>query len=110
MATEEKTFTIYPTENLNLATTLLCHEGIMLEQVIAQSLPEHLKKQGRMPRCTWHIASADEAMLQGLVDQHERQPEGLQVGTKKYEDVRANTVVKGMIEAQRSLANTEGDE
>jgi len=101
--TEERTVFTFTTTDMNLVCTLLCFDGIFLNETKAQPLPDHLEKQGRRPRCTFTIGSQDNEMLLEKLKQHRDANNGATVPSKRYDEVRKYIVIPAMNEAQAKL-------
>ena len=95
MAKDEVSMHIIKTEDLTLANTLLCFEGVCLvERELAGT-----DKRGR-PLCRFVIGSPDGAGLDDLVRRHNASPDGIPVPTKKYDSTRRRLITPIIQEAR----------
>ena len=95
---ESVSMSIFKTDDLTLATTLLCFEGVcLLDRELAGQ-----DKRGR-PLCRFVIGSPDGEQLEDLVKRHNNSEEGLPVGTKKY-DLTRRRFITPVIQEVRELS------
>jgi len=92
---ESVPMTIIKTDDLTLATALLCFEGVCL---LTTELAGH-DKRGR-PLCKFVLGSPDPEQLDDLVKRHNSSRDGLPIGVKLYDLTRRRFITPVVQEAR----------
>ncbi|MFA6926450.1 MAG: hypothetical protein WC145_08475 [Aliarcobacter sp.] len=92
-----KQYATYTTEDIGLATVLLCQQGFFIVQVI----PQKPKTEGMSrPWCRIEIGGPDLELLCSVTEEYRENPTGVLVHSKLYEEKR-RTVMSAVQTAQR---------
>lgn len=106
MMESEKTvreYATYTTDDIGLATVLLCQPGFFIAQVI----PQPPKTPGvTRPWCRVEVGGPDMGLLCEITEEHNTNPDGVLVPSRKYEEKRR--IVMGAVQnAQKTVEETK---